>query len=188
MSSLAFAGISAIAAHTTTFSTSRSCEVTTRSNQFSVPSRVITLRRVHVLPSKHYNALSSTCNDGCAAPCVHSQPSATTVRMTVSLSKGEQVIADLMTENAAFVRGEPKVFDGVPQERARLASEGQTPKIAIIACADSRVAPEIVFRSNVGELFVMRAAGNTSWGNEVLGSLEFAVNVLKVDAVMVLGH
>lgn len=108
--------------------------------------------------------------------------------MTVSLSKGQQVIADLMVENAAFIKGEPKVFDGVPAERNRLATEGQTPKIAIIACADSRVAPEIVFRANVGELFVMRAAGNTAWGPEVLGSLEFAVNVLKVDAVMVLGH
>lgn len=188
MSTPAFAAGSVVAAHASTFSSTRSCVITSRSNHVSIQARTVTLRRTSMLPSKHYSALASICNHGCVGRCVYEQPSAAAIRMTVSLSKGEQVIADLMTENAAFVRGEPKVFDGVPQERARLASEGQTPKIAIIACADSRVAPEIIFRANVGELFVMRAAGNTTWGNEVLGSLEFAVNVLKVDAVMVLGH
>lgn len=108
--------------------------------------------------------------------------------MAIALTVGEQAIDNLMTENAAFVRGEAKIYPGVPEERARLSSEGQTPSVAIIACADSRVAPEIIFRTNVGDLFVCRAAGNTAWGNEVLGSLEFAINVLKVKAVMVLGH
>lgn len=108
--------------------------------------------------------------------------------MVVSVSAGEQAIADLMRENEAFARGEAKLYPGVPAEVTRLAVEGQTPSVAVIGCSDSRTAPEIMFRSNVGQIFVIRTAGNTAWGPEALGSLEFAINVLKVKAVLVLGH
>ncbi len=105
-----------------------------------------------------------------------------------TLSPGEQAIADLMAENAAFARGEAKIFPGVPAEVTRLAVEGQAPAVAVLACSDSRTPPEIMFRTNVGELFVIRTAGNTAWGDEALGSLEYAINVLKVKAVLVVGH
>ncbi len=98
------------------------------------------------------------------------------------------MLTTLLSENAAFANGEHKHFDDVPLERSRLATEGQTPVAAIIACADSRVSPEIIFRANIGQLFVIRAAGNTTWGDEVLGSLEYAVDHLNVSLVLVLGH
>lgn len=104
------------------------------------------------------------------------------------LSKGDRVLSSLLRKNAAFVRGADKVHTGVPELRAHLAKHGQTPTTCVVACADSRVSPEILFRAGLGELFVIRAAGNTTWGNEVLGSLEYAVDHLNVSLVMVLGH
>lgn len=59
---------------------------------------------------------------------------------------------------------------------------------AVVACADSRVAPEIVFGKGIGELFVIRNAGNVVWEDSVVASLEFACGVLGVCLVMVLGH
>lgn len=70
--------------------------------------------------------------------------------------------------------------------RARLA-QGQQPMAAILACADSRVPPEFLFDQSLGDLFVIRVAGNvTSTG--ALGSLEYAVEHLKVPLIVVVGH
>ncbi len=64
---------------------------------------------------------------------------------------------------------------------------GQKPFAAILGCADSRVPPEIVFDRGLGDLFVVRGAGNFA-DDVALGSLEFAVAVLGVSVIMVLGH
>lgn len=67
---------------------------------------------------------------------------------------------------------------------------GQTPFAAILACADSRVAPELVFDQGIGDIFVVRVAGNIvnpeNYG--VLGSLEFGTLALGAQVLMVLGH
>jgi carbonic anhydrase len=67
---------------------------------------------------------------------------------------------------------------------------GQAPIAAIIGCADSRVPPEILFDLGVGDLFVVRVAGNyvSGAGASVKGSLEYAVAELGVSLIMVLGH
>lgn len=57
-----------------------------------------------------------------------------------------------------------------------------------MACADSRVAPEIVFGKGIGELFVVRNAGNVVWEDSVVASLEFGCAALGVCLIMVLGH
>ena len=64
---------------------------------------------------------------------------------------------------------------------------GQKPVAAILSCADSRVPPNIVFDQGLGDLFVLRVAGNIV-DTTVLGSLEFAVAELQVPLVVVLGH
>ena len=66
----------------------------------------------------------------------------------------------------------------------------QRPIAAIIGCADSRVTPEILFDTGIGELFVIRIAGNyiSGAGASVKGSVEYAVAELNVPLVMVLGH
>lgn len=66
-------------------------------------------------------------------------------------------------------------------------AEGQRPFAAIIACADSRVSPSLIFDLDRGNLFVSRVAGNTV-DTGTLGSTEYAVAVLGVKLVMVLGH
>lgn len=72
----------------------------------------------------------------------------------------------------------------------RQTSAGQTPFAAILACADSRVAPELIFDQGIGDLFVVRVAGNIvnpeNYG--VLGSLEFGTLALGAQVLMVLGH
>jgi carbonic anhydrase len=86
----------------------------------------------------------------------------------------------------------------MPTERERyrdLAKRGQSPAIMIIGCCDSRVSPEVIFDTHPGELFVVRNIANlvpayTSDGtcHGVFAALEFAVQVLKVEHIIVLGH
>ena len=71
-------------------------------------------------------------------------------------------------------------------EREALAG-GQNPYAAILSCADSRIAPEYAFDSGRGDLFVCRVAGNFA-NNETIASMEYAVAVLDVPLILVLGH
>jgi carbonic anhydrase len=76
-----------------------------------------------------------------------------------------------------------------PEDFAPLA-EGQAPHTIVVGCADSRVSPEVVFDQGVGELFVVRVAGNvvTGAGPFIKGSVEFAVAELGARLIVVLGH
>src|SRR5690606_10122253 len=76
-----------------------------------------------------------------------------------------------------------------------LAKEGQTPEIMIIACCDSRAAPETIFDAGPGELFVVRNVANlvppyqpTSDFHGTSAALEFAVQSLKVKHIVIMGH
>ena len=65
---------------------------------------------------------------------------------------------------------------------------GQSPKVAVLTCADSRVPPEHIFNAGIGELFVIRVAGNVAFDPSVLGSLDYAVEHLHVPLLVILGH
>ncbi len=97
----------------------------------------------------------------------------------------EQIWADLIAGNQRFVAGNPQPRD-LFSERASLV-QGQRPKAVVLACSDSRVAPEIIFDQGLGELFVVRAAGNTADALGI-GSIEFAVEELGSTVLVVLGH
>ncbi|MGK0358245.1 MAG: carbonic anhydrase [Bradymonadia bacterium] len=73
---------------------------------------------------------------------------------------------------------------------ARLAQlvNGQAPFAIVLACSDSRVVPELIFDRGLGDLFVIRVAGNISDNDAVLGSIEYAAALLGVNLVVVLGH
>ncbi len=79
--------------------------------------------------------------------------------------------------------------DGDISEAVRVenAREGQEPYAVIVTCSDSRVPPEHIFMSGIGELFVVRTAGNVI-GKFELGSIEYGVEHLQAKAVVVLGH
>jgi carbonic anhydrase len=88
--------------------------------------------------------------------------------------------------NAAFLRGEDLAPDLSPKRRLDLA-RGQAPFCAYVSCSDSRVPPELLFGRGLGELFIVRNAGNTV-DTVAQGSIEFAVAVLGVPLVVVMGH
>ncbi|MBW0015777.1 carbonic anhydrase [Mycobacterium sp.] len=88
--------------------------------------------------------------------------------------------------NERFVAGTPEHPNQSVDHRASLAA-GQKPIAAIFGCADSRVAAELLFDQGLGDIFVVRTAGQAI-DSAVLGSLEYAVAVLGVPLVVVVGH
>ncbi len=94
---------------------------------------------------------------------------------------------DLLKEgNARFVSGALAQKDDYTTLRGKL-STGQHPFAAVLCCSDSRVAPEIIFDQKLGDLFVIRNAGNVI-DKHVLGSIEYAVEHLGTSLVVVMGH
>ncbi|MDT5182232.1 MAG: carbonic anhydrase [Mycobacterium sp.] len=88
--------------------------------------------------------------------------------------------------NERFVAGEPQHPSQSIAHRARLAAS-QQPATVVFGCADSRVAAEIIFDQGLGDMFVVRTAGHVI-DSAVLGSIEYAVTVLNVPLIVVLGH
>lgn len=89
--------------------------------------------------------------------------------------------------NERFASGEANRFAAEEAELRRQLADGQAPDAVILTCADSRVPPTLVFDSGLGDLFVVRVAGNIVTP-EQLGSIEFAVGSLGTRLVVVLGH
>ncbi len=103
----------------------------------------------------------------------------------------ENVSADdalklLLEGNQRFIKGEIINPHQVVRRRKEII-HGQRPFAVIIGCSDSRVPPEILFDQGLGDLFIIRAAGVTV-DNVCIGSLEFALEHLDVNLVIVLGH
>jgi carbonic anhydrase len=97
----------------------------------------------------------------------------------------EASLQRLLKGNARYVEGVSLRHD-FKHEREALVG-GQNPFAAILGCADSRIAPEYAFDSGRGDLFVCRVAGNFA-NEESIASLEYAVAVLGVPLILVLGH
>jgi carbonic anhydrase len=90
-----------------------------------------------------------------------------------------------MAGNRRFVAGRSGPRD-VVAARKELVS-GQHPEVIVLACADSRVSPTVVFDKGLGDLFVVRTAGNVA-DAVALGSLEYAVEHLHSRVLLVMGH
>jgi len=101
----------------------------------------------------------------------------------------DEALRELLAGNERFAGGRPTNPRRSPADFRQLA-EGQYPFAAIIGCADSRVAPEILFDVGKGDIFVVRVAGNvvSGAGAVVKGSIEYAVAELNVPLIIVLGH
>lgn len=97
-----------------------------------------------------------------------------------------QVWAEMLEGNARFVSGAPRHPRQDVERRHELAG-GQTPRAALFGCSDSRLAAEIIFDEGLGDLFVVRNAGQVI-SDSVVGSLEYAVEVLRTPLIVVLGH
>jgi carbonic anhydrase len=113
-----------------------------------------------------------------------------------ALSQGDPALAEtispegalqkLLAGNARFV-SQRRLYPDQSLERVLAVAQSQQPFAALLSCADSRVSPEILFDTGIGDLFDVRLAGNVVTP-ESLGSLEYAVVVLKTKLIMVLGH
>jgi len=98
----------------------------------------------------------------------------------------DAALAKLKEGNARF--SSSKVSQGKPTAAKRAeTAQAQHPFAIVLGCADSRTAPEIVFDQNIGDLFVVRTAGNLV-DEHALGSIEYAVDHLGVRLIVVLGH
>ena len=99
---------------------------------------------------------------------------------------GKQALGRLLEGNKRFVAGTPHHPDHITDIRRGLVN-GQEPLAAVLTCADSRVPPVDVFDQGLGDLFVVRVAGNLI-NDHILGSIEYAVSHLHTPLVMVMGH
>ena len=97
-----------------------------------------------------------------------------------------EAIARLKAGNAAFVE-KPEAALNITADQRKALAKGQSPFASVLSCADSRVPPEVVFHTGLGELFVVRAAGHVA-DHSVLASLEYAAEHLNVPLILVMGH
>ena len=92
----------------------------------------------------------------------------------------------LMEGNERFATGHPRSRAGDVARRAEL-TQSQSPYAVIVCCSDSRVGPELVFDAGLGDLFVIRTAGEV-FADPGYGSIEYAVEHLHSPLVVVVGH
>jgi carbonic anhydrase len=102
------------------------------------------------------------------------------------LQNTDEILQRLIEGNARFMRGEPR-FAVVTKEKLADLARVQRPYATIVGCSDSRVAPERIFDADMGELFIIRVAGNVI-SPEVMGSIQFAALHLETPLFVVLGH
>ncbi|MCU1534518.1 MAG: carbonic anhydrase [Glaciihabitans sp.] len=97
-----------------------------------------------------------------------------------------QAWKEMRRGNDRFVAGEPQ-HPRQDVERREALALAQAPMAALFGCSDSRLAAEIIFDKGIGDLFVVRNAGQII-SESVIGSLEYAVGILNVPLIVVLGH
>lgn len=99
----------------------------------------------------------------------------------------QEAISRLQTGNKRYIASMQCIGDTSQSQREKTLSEGQNPFAIIVTCSDSRVIPESIFSASIGDLFVVRIAGNVMDDHQ-LGSIEYAVEHLGCSLVVVLGH
>lgn len=99
---------------------------------------------------------------------------------------GAEALQKLMDGNARFVSGNATHPNQSADRRTELVA-GQHPFAIVVGCSDSRIAPEVAFDQGLGDVFVVRTAGQVI-DNASLGSIEYGVEHLGVPLIVVLGH
>jgi len=104
----------------------------------------------------------------------------------VTMPSADDALDRLLTGNKRYI-SQKQIYPNQTLKRRAELCEGQFPFAVILGCSDSRIPPELIFDQGLGDLFVVRVAGNII-DNVVLGSIEYAVTHLHTPLVMVLGH
>jgi carbonic anhydrase len=110
----------------------------------------------------------------------------TTEASRPQISDAAAALAELQQGNQRFVTARMTHPDQGPESRLKL-SEAQKPFAVVLSCSDSRLPPEVIFDQGLGDLFVVRVAGNIV-DPAGLGSIEYAVGHLGTPLIVVLGH
>jgi carbonic anhydrase len=103
-----------------------------------------------------------------------------------TLPTADSVLAELKAGNSRHVK-HAYTHPHLSAARRTELAKGQEPHAVILSCADSRVAPEIVFDKGLGDLFTIRVAGNIA-GDAEIASMEYAVEHLHTPLIVVMGH
>ncbi len=109
-----------------------------------------------------------------------------TVNCQAEMQNENKALKRLKEGNQRFINNSFKALSSYHINRLSTI-EGQNPFAIILACSDSRVAPEIIFDEGIGDLFVIRVAGNIL-GETEWETIKFGIEILGVDTIMVLGH
>jgi carbonic anhydrase len=99
----------------------------------------------------------------------------------------DEALQKLKEGNGRYVAGKPKHLNQTRKRRAETVAKGQHPFATVLACSDSREAVEILFDQGIGDVFVVRVAGNVADVDEI-GSMEYGVDHLVTPLLVVLGH
>ena len=136
----------------------------------------------NVAPADAHNSVQ-------AAPADHS-PSAAPHHIAAPsvppVVTAEEALDELKKGNARHVESDYN-HENHSHRRLEEVAKGQKPHAVILTCSDSRLPPELIFDKGLGDLFVIRVAGNVA-GNSELGSIEYAAEHLNVPLVIVMGH
>jgi carbonic anhydrase len=107
------------------------------------------------------------------------------IGLPLAAQEADALWKTLLTGNLKFQAGEI-AYDDLVKERADTA-KGQKPAVLVLACSDSRVPPELIFNQSLGDLFVVRGAGNVA-DEFGIASIEYAVSKTWTKLIVVLGH
>jgi len=149
--------------------------------------RVVILRALGLRAALAFGAIAllpSRANDPAHPPSP--APTAHAAAGNQERPNPETALQRLLDGNARFVAGHPEHPNQTVARRVEV-SGGQAPFAVILTCSDSRVSPEFYFDQGLGDLFVVRDAGNTL-NDHVIGSIEYAVEHLHASIILVVGH
>lgn len=106
----------------------------------------------------------------------------------MSKTNAAKIISDLKEGNLRFLNGQSlQTSTSSLAKLKKYAEKGQFPKAIVLCCSDSRAPVEYIFDQDIGDLFVIRVAGNIV-APSLIGSIEFAASLFKTSLVLVMGH
>ena len=135
----------------------------------------------------HTRAVRKELPDGSPLAAHKSRERDLNFRKENSMISAKEAISRLKEGNTKYLTEKTCGGDISPAIRLRTSQNGQQPYAIVIACSDSRVIPESIFNAGIGELFTIRLAGNVIDAHQ-LGSIEYAVEHLRTNLVVVMGH
>ena len=131
-------------------------------------------------------ALLATLLAACSTPPGATTPAAASTDQPSGIARG-QARTELEAGNLRFLQGGMQSHAWHDEQVVRTGRDGQSPSVGVLGCADSRVPVELVFDQGVGDLFVVRMAGNFDTPGAT-ATFEYGVSALGVHTLLVLGH